>query len=413
MEITKEMVMKEVKELGELIEKQNEEIKQYGTTSEDTAKKITEQESKLAEIEELKAKAAEYENRIVELEARSKRIGLDREMVKSLGSQFVESAEFKEMKKMGSYNSAPFRIKSFMDYEEKALSTTITGGSFYETIRVPEIITPPPRALRVRDLLTVQTTTAGAIEYVEETAFTNAAAAVKEVQDEANESTYPEKPKSTLTFALKTESVKTIAHWIPVTRQVLEDVSQLQSYIDTRMVYGIKSVEEVQILYGAGGTDLSGIMTNSGIQTYKWSDGEVGDTKIDAIRRALTLAELSEYPANGLIVHPVDWESIELAKDSQNRYLWITVTEGGIKRIFALPVVVTTAIEEGEALLGSFNLGATLWDRQEAQIRISEHHKDFFTKNLVAILGEERLALTVFRPKAFVAITFDNAPVGS
>ena len=78
-----------------------------------------------------------------------------------------------------------------------------------------------------------------------------------------------------------------------------------------------------------------------------------------------------------------------------------------------MPVIVTNSINSGEALVGAFNLGAMLWDREEASVRISESHSDYFTKNMLAILGEERVALTVFRPEAFVSITFDSAPTGS
>ncbi|MGN7485361.1 phage major capsid protein, partial [Priestia megaterium] len=69
----------------------------------------------------------------------------------------------------------------------------------------------------------------------------------------------------------------------------------------------------------------------------------------------------------------------------------------------------TTAIAEGEALIGSFNMGAMLWDREDANIRVGEP-QDYFTRNMVAILAEERMALTIFRPEAFVGVTFDAAP---
>ena len=73
-------------------------------------------------------------------------------------------------------------------------------------------------------------------------------------------------------------------------------------------------------------------------------------------------------------------------------------------------VVETTAIESGECLLGAFGLGAMIWDREQASIRISEHHDDYFIRNMLAVLAEERLALTIFRPQAFVLVNFDEAP---
>jgi len=301
-------------------------------------------------------------------------------------------------------NCAPVSVKSFYAKADELVSA-ITGGNLAVPFRYPLIIAPPERVMRIRDLLTVMPTTTNAIDYVEETGFTNAAAPVKVTA---------KKPQSKLEFELKTEAVKTVAHWIPVSRQVLADVVAIRGYVDTRLVYGLKLTEEAQLLYGNGvSPNLSGIMVNAGIQSYSWSSGTVGDTKLDCIRRAKTLARVAEYPVTGLVLNPNDWEDIELLKGSDEHYIWIVVTEGGVPRLFRTPVVDTTAIVSGEALIGAFALGAYLWDRELATVRISEHHEDFFIKNLVCVLAEERLALTTFRPQAFVKISFDSEPVES
>jgi len=254
-------------------------------------------------------------------------------------------------------------------------------------------------------LLSVRGITTNAIEYVEETGFTNEAAPVAEGVA---------KPESAIAFKLLSESVKTIAHWIPVARTVLADVAQMRAYIDTRLIYGLKLTEEAQILYGNGvSPNLAGIMVNANIQSYNWSSGVVGDTKLDCIRRAMTLARVAEYPVTGIVLNPNDWEDIELLKGSDEHYIWIVVTEGGVPRVFRVPVVDTTAIVSGEALIGAYQLGAMLWDREDSNIRVAEQHEDFFIKNQVLILAEERLALTTFRPQGFVKINFDSAPTGS
>ena len=46
----------------------------------------------------------------------------------------------------------------------------------------------------------------------------------------------------------------------------------------------------------------------------------------------------------------------------------------------------------------------------EGNIRVAEQHSDFFIRNAVAILAEERLALAVKRPESFVEVEFDAAP---
>jgi hypothetical protein len=220
------------------------------------------------------------------------------------------------------------------------------------------------------------------------------------------------KPEMTIAYDLQTEAVKTIAHWIPASRQIMADASILRSRINDRLVFGLKFSEEHHILYGDGSSrQLAGILTDVGRQTYNWSSGGADDTKVDAIRRAVTKAMLAYYPVNGVVLHPNDWEDIELLKGSDKHYIWVTVPDGaGVMRVWGVPVVVTTAINEGEFVLGGWRLGATLWDREDASIRVAEQHENFFIRNMVLVLAEERLVQTVERPESFVHGFFDAAP---
>jgi HK97 family phage major capsid protein len=153
-------------------------------------------------------------------------------------------------------------------------------------------------------------------------------------------------------------------------------------------------------------------MTDSDTGTYSWSSGIVGDTKLDAIRRAITLSMLAHFPPTGVVIHPTDWEAIETVKGTDGHYIWAAVPGGGVTpMVWRVPVVLSTAIESGDALIGAFALGVTIWDREESNIRISESHDDYFVRNMVAILAEERLAMTLNRPESFVALDFDSAPV--
>ena len=205
--------------------------------------------------------------------------------------------------------------------------------------------------------------------------------------------------------------MKTIAHWLPVTRQILADAQGLQGYIDSRLIYGLKLAEDQQLLYGDGlNQNIQGIMTCPGVQEYKWSEGRAGDNKLDAIRRAMTLARLAQYPVTGIVLNPKDWEDIELLKGEDGHYIWINVNSGGQQLLFKVPVVDSSAIEEGDFLTGAFAMATNLWDREQASIQVSDSHEDFFTKNLLAIRAEERLTQTIYRPEAFVKGSFDNAP---
>ena len=222
-----------------------------------------------------------------------------------------------------------------------------------------------------------------------------------------------DKPEGQLDLELLTEAIQTIAHFIPASRQILADDAMIEAYVNDRLRYGVLYKEDVQLLYGTGTSpQIQGIMTEVGVQEYLWSTGSVTplDTKIDAIRRAMTRAHVLEYVPSGVVVNPNDWEDIQLAKGTDLRYIWLSVPTGTGQQFFLLPVVVTNAINIGEALVGSFALGSTIWDREQVTVRVSESHSDFFIKNLVAILAEERLCQTIYRPDSFVKVTFDAAP---
>lgn len=399
------MELKELQELlgtykndmKELLSKQAEELKKYGETTAETAKSI---EAIDATIKSITDGMEAAKKRMDELEAKAGRLAEPTVTeFKSPGQTFVESEAYKAVKDKG------LPIKS----QAVQVKTLITGASLgnlagylYPSYRIPEIVEDPRRAARVRSLLNVIPTTAGAIDWIRETGFTNNAAVVAEGE---------EKPESAITFENKSNTIKTIAHWIPVTKQILADAPGLQAYIDSKLIYGLYLKEDDELLYGTGEDgDIHGITTDADVQTYLWSDGTAGDTKLDAIRRAMTKAYLAYYPVDGIVLHPSDWEDIELLKSSDGMYVWVNVNVGGQERLWRTPVVVSAALTEGTFITGSFGLGATLWDRQEVTISVSGSHSDFFIKNKLAILCEERVELTVERPESFVIGTFDSAP---
>jgi HK97 family phage major capsid protein len=330
----------------------------------------------------------------------------------SVGEAFVSSEEFKSLHggRNGANMASPFVTKTLEQKDIYSGLPTGTPGSFGAVER-DGIIPIAQRRSRVRDLFPSRTTNAAVIEYFRQTGFTNNADTVAERQG----SNFGAKPQSTMTFVGEQAPVRTIAHWEAAHRNVLADEPQLRSIIDNELLYGLRLTEDTQILSGSGtGEDLAGILNNGSIQTYSWSAGAttpVADTKADAVRRAATLSYLAYYEPTGIIVNPNDWEDIELTKNSQGTYLLaISVAGGAESRIWRIPVIDTPAIASGTALIGAFGTGAQLYDREAASIRISEQHSDFFVRNAIVVLAEERLALAVKRPESFVKVTFDAAP---
>jgi HK97 family phage major capsid protein len=332
---------------------------------------------------------------------------------KSLGQMFVESEEFKALQASGAASMPhPWRCNGIdmgahaRWVERKDVYTTAPTGSIpagFAPLQREDIVVQGFRSVRVRDLFPVQQTSAAVIEFFRVTGFTSANNA--SVVPEYSGGTFGLKPHTNLTFTGVQAPVRTIAHWEAAHRNVLADVPQLQGIIDTELLYGLRLAEDHQILNGTGtGEDLTGILNTAGIQSYTHGGS---DTKADDIRRAVTKALLAYYEPTGIVIHPNDWEDIELLKDSQGRYVVAgAVASGAEQRLWRIPVVDTPAMPEGTALVGAFGLGAQLYDRMEGSVRVAEQHADFFLRNAVVILAEERIALTVRRPESFVKVSF-------
>jgi len=341
---------------------------------------------------------------------------------KSIGDMFVNSPEFKSLQggKNGANMISPWQAGvSLTNYGVKDVYSALPSGTpgSFGTIQRDPIVLPPTRTKRVRDLFPSRTTTAAVIEYFRQIGFTSAGGATNNAGSVAERTgnAFGAKPQSGMTFVGEQAPVRTLAHWEAAHRNVLADEPQLRSIIDNELMYGLRLLEDDQILNGDGnGENLRGVLQTSGIQDYSWSEGAalpVLDSKADAIRRAATLSFLSYYEPTGVVMHPNDWEDIELTKDDNGQYLVaVSVAMGGEPKIWRLPIIDTPAIAEGTCLVGAFGTGAQLYDREQASIRISEQHADFFVRNAIVVLAEQRLALAVKRPEAFVKVTFDSAP---
>lgn len=395
----------DIKALGADLKKAADDVKKIAETTEIELKKlgtVTEETKALAD--QAIVKHNEIAARMTEMEQKLARGPGEPEARKSFGQRVVEAPEIKEGL------SRLVRSKGSVSVECKAIISSLTtdsNGSAGDLI-VPDrrgLIDPVQRRMTIRDLLTPGNTSSNAIQYVKETGFVNNAATHTETAG-------TRKPQSEIKFDLMTTGVTTIAHWVQATKQILDDVPMLQSYLDGRLRYGLMYKEEEQLLMGGGtGTDLNGIYTQATTFASPLAD-LTGATKIDVIRLAMLQAFLAEYPANGVVMHPTDWAAIELTKDTAGWYLMADPAGNIAKRLWALPVVDTQAMPLDKFLVGAFQLGAQIFDREEATVTISTEDDQNFTKNLVTILAEERLALAVYRPEAFVKGDFSDAITG-
>ena len=283
-------------------------------------------------------------------------------------------------------------------------SGSSSAGDLIVPDRVPGIVMPGLRRLTIRDLINWGRTGSNSIEFVRENVFTNNAAPVSENPSDG-------KPESNITFEADSAPVATIAHWVHASRQVLADVPMLQSYIDGRLRHGLALAEEAQLLKGSGvGLNIEGIYTQATAYSQPVGAVVADETPLDRLALAVLQVELSEYTPDGIVLNPVDYSNIIRLKTKDNAYLFANPTVNQSPSLWGRPVVVTSAMSPGEFLVGVFGGGLAVqgWDREDVSVLIATQDDKDFVKNMVKILAEERAALTVYRPSAFVKGDFDD-----
>lgn len=285
----------------------------------------------------------------------------------------------------------------------RSLKDLVTGGSDTSggALITPDyrpFVATPYQPVVLRDVINVTTTNSDLVSYPLETSRTNNAAEVPEATDVSGG--VGTKPQSTFALDREETTVKTIAHWVAVTRQALSDAGQLRPYIDDFLIKGLALRWESQVISGDGTNNtLTGILHTSGISTQAYTTD-----LLTTLRKALTKARITgRAQTNAFLLNPADWETIDLLQDNENRYFFGGPMVLGTPRLWGKAVVEVEAVPAGTGLTGDFS--TVIWyDRMLTQLFMSDSHQDFFVKNLVAVLAEMRGALALTRPAAIVSI---------
>jgi HK97 family phage major capsid protein len=336
---------------------------------------------------------------------------------KTLGEMFTESPAYGDFK--ARYAGADGIIKPSTKGIQSGQFTAdtkdlITGGSATSAgaavrndMFAPITDLVGERELTVDDLVSKGTTTSDTVEYVRVTGKTNNASPV--VEASAASGTWGVKPESALALEVVSTTVKTIAHWIPITKRAASDAPQVRSLVDTFLRYGLEEELEDQELNGAGtGENFEGI-TVAVTQTVG-STGTDIDAIVDAIR---TVRVTGRRRPDAMVINPLDWYSTNflLAKTGDGTNSAANYLVGDprasvdqLNQLWGLKVVVTEAMAENTALVGDFRF-AMRWAREGVSISVSDSHSDFFIRNLLAILGERRDAFGVLDVQAFCEVT--------
>lgn len=423
---------KNLKAIDELLEQKSKEADEILKTAEKEDRDPTEEDEKRiqeisGEVKDLRTKREEYQRMVdTEQEIRGKSIDLDNvteveiksEPDKSIGQQFIESKGYQEIlakAKDGGLSSGSFSTGKI----ELKAGSLLEGGQGAGLIPVPQVIPGQVdtlfQRLSVADLIASGQTSVNSLRYVVEGTATNSAAAVAEGGT---------KPASDLALSTVDEPVKKIATVLTVSDEMLEDAPAVQSYINQRLSLFVKQTEEASLTSGAGTNDLVGILGRSGIHTYP--AGTVDNNAV-ALFKAINGTRGSSFlEPDAIIMNPANWQNTRLLQDANNQFYgggpftgaygnggqglgFGGQLSGQVDSIWTKPVVITTAVGVGTALLGSFRLAAQVFRRGGITVEATNSHASNFTSDLVTIRAEERLALAVYRPGAFTKVTGLNS----
>lgn len=321
------------------------------------------------------------------------------EIIETWGAQVAKSEEVKWLR-------SDWRGRVRIGVKAVMTSATTDAAGSAGDLLVPHrpagVIGMPRRTLRMRQLFAAGRTTGNAIEWPKQTQRATGAATQTEGET---------KGQSDLRFDLVTWPVRTIAHFTVASKQILDDVPALQSIIDSELRYGLADVEDHQLLNGSGsGTDLLGVYTGATAFAPPFEAVGVDWTLVDILLQGIAQVDNADFEADGIVLNPLDWRRIQSIKDESGRYIG-----GGpfsaeqVARLWALPVATTKAMSAGDFMVGAFQQGAQIFDRQEATVEISTEDGDNFRRNLVTVRAEERLALVVKHASAFVKGNFETA----
>jgi HK97 family phage major capsid protein len=308
--------------------------------------------------------------------------------LKSFGEFFVNSEAFKNYKG-GDGPEATYDINA---KQFKTLMTTAAGWA-PENIRIPRVELDPQRPIAIADRIPTLSTTQAAVVYMEETTFTNNAA-------EASEgAAFGE---AALVLTERTSTVRKIAVQLPITDEQLEDVSQVEDYVNQRLSYMIRARLDGQIIAGNGtAPNLEGTNNVTGINTTAKGSDPTPDAVYKSIRkcRATGFAEPSV-----VFVHPNDWEDIRLLRDVSGNYIWGPPSAAAPEQIWGVPVTVSAAVTENTITLGDYAGYAALYLRRGIDLQVG-YTGSQFVEGEKTIRATMRVALVHFRPEAFATVT--------
>lgn len=334
--------------------------------------------------------------------------------------RFLESEEFTQFRAHPHGQSGAVKVDGFFGrgaVPEMETRTLIAASTLAGSMVMPQVLPDVYRLrepdLTMRDVLMNINTNSDTITVLQESAFTNNAAEVAEATSGADGA----KPESAITFTEASFPVRIVAHWIPITRQALDDTAFLQTYVEQRLFDGLRRREDNQFINGNGtAPNLRGLLATTGILTLDATyftgapviNAGQSAENFNRILRAkvrIALSTVGGAAATFVVINPADYEKLLTYGDANRQFYGPgPFTGAGVPTLWGLTVVQSENIAAGTALVGDGRMAAVA-DRQDARIYMTDSHSDYFIRNILVFLAEERVALPVFMASAFAKVT--------
>lgn len=304
--------------------------------------------------------------------------------ISSWGEQFIKSANYGAFAG-GNLNKLRVEVKN-----------TLTGSdTTVSPDRKPGIVAGAFQPFSMESLLPSTTTNSNAIEFTKENVFTNSAAEAAEGSQKA---------ESALTWTLVNMPVSTVAHWIKISKQLAADAPALAAYVNTRMRYGVNQKVETQLVVGDGtAPNISGTYDTGNYTAHGYANAALGSTlkKLVLIRKIMADLYAAGYPADAIVLNPADWATIEieLFTTAAGQTLY-SVNDAGQARLFGVPVIQAIGMAADTFQVGRFSEAYMIYNREGVVVEMSDSDSDNFTKNLITLRAERRLALATEKPAA-------------
>jgi HK97 family phage major capsid protein len=355
-------------------DKANGELATLGKVSTDTK----------TALEAIGTQQRELADRLLAVEQKGTARQDDKPAVSSWGEQFIKNARY-----------ADFAGGHLAKLRVEVKNTLVGADATVAPDRRPGIVSGAFQPFSMERLLPSTTTSSNAIEFTRENVFTNSAAEAAEGAAKA---------ESALTWTLVNMPVSTVAHWIKISKQLAADAPALAAYVNTRMMYGVDQKVDMQLVVGDGtAPNISGTYDTGNFTAHGYANAALGSVlkKMVLIRKVMADLYAAGYPADAIVLNPADWATIEieLLTTAAGQTL-LSYTDGGQARMWGIPVVQAIGMAADTFQVGRFSEAYMVYNREGVVVEMSDSDSDNFTKNLITLRAERRLALATEKPAA-------------